>query len=184
MMRPILLASFLFGTSPGHAQGCLATPEAAAIAIIGGTGPAPVGGGTSGYRVQDVRADPLMQRVWVRVSHCGDASAPLVLVPVRATLAGAPPPLQPPSLLPSTVSHDSAVSQPPANAIAAISVHAGDAVTAVFVSANVHMEMDATANGQAAIGSPVEITLARRGDELPHRMRGVLRASGRVEVQP
>ena len=184
MIRLFLLASFVLAAVRGRAQGCAATPEGAAISIIGGTGTAPAVAGGSGYRVQDVRADSLMHRVWVRVSHCGDPSAPLILVPVRATLAGGGPLPQQASLNTSTALQNSAVQQPVANAVAPMAVHAGDAVKAVFTSTNVRMELDATANGQAAIGGPVEIILAQRGDEPAHRMRGVLRASGRVEVQP
>ena len=178
-MRLPVLSLLLLATVHVRAQGCAATPEAAATAIIGSTGAAPVLNASNGYRVQDVRIDPLMQRVWVRVSHCGDASAPLILVPVRAMLTGAPLPLQALPVIPLTVLQDVRTSLG-----APISVHPGDAVKAVFTSTNVQMELDATANGQGRIGDLVEITLARRGDEPAHRMHGVLRAPGRVEVQP
>ena len=182
-MRTTSLILLLFAAAAADGQGCAATPEAAAIAIIGAAVAAPAAAG-SGYRVQDVQTDPTMHRAWVRVSRCGDASAPLILVPLRTNLAGGAQSPQLALLTVSAASQDIAVSHPATVVASPVAVHAGDAVTAVFVSSNVHMELDATADGQAPIGGPVEITLMRRGDEPAHRMHGVLRAPGRVEVQP
>jgi hypothetical protein len=181
MLTGLLLAATPVYAQACYAQACAPTPEAAAIGIVGGTSTAQATTGVSGYRVQDVQTDAAMHRVWVRVSRCGDASAPLILVPLRATLAGGAQSPQSALLTSSAASPNTAVLLPEAQAMA---IHWGDAVKAVFASSNVQMELDATANGQAAIGGIVEITLARRGDEPAHRMHGVLRAPGRVEVQP
>lgn len=182
-MQMFLLVFLLFAAIPCCAQECFATPEAAAIGIVGP--PVTTRSIDSGFRVQDVQADTVMHRVWVRVSRCGDASAPMILVPVRANLAGGAQSPQPAPFTPSAASANPSIVPPAANIVAApIAVHAGDPVKAVFASSNVHMELDATADGQAAMGGNVEITLARRGDEPAHRMHGVLRAQGRVEVQP
>ena len=180
-MRAFRLFLLLFAAASCRAQGCAATPEQAASSIIGS--PFVQTADAHGYRVQDVQADPVLHRIWVRVSRCGDASAPLILVPVRANLAGGAQPQQPAPLTSSAVSADPSPALP-VHVVAPMAVHAGDAVKAVFASSSVHMELDATSGGSAAIGSTVEILLARRGDEPPHRMRGVLRAPGRVEVQP
>ena len=182
-MRASLLALLLPCAVSSYAQGCSATPEAAAVAAIGSAPPLPSLAGTTGYRVQDVQADPVMHRMWLRVGRCDAPSAPLILVPVRAGLAGDVQSPQP-SPGPSAVSERVSIAPGPGMVTAPVAVHAGDAVKAVFMSSNVHMELDATANGQAAVGGVVEITLARRGDEPPHRMHGVLRAQSRVEVQP
>jgi hypothetical protein len=175
-----MLTVLLLAATPVHAQDCAATPELAVTAITGTNTAQPILR-NSGYRVQDVQADAAMHRVWVRVSRCGDASAPLILVPLRAILAGGAQPPQTALPTSSAASSNAVVLQAESQTLA---VHWGDAVKAVFASSNVQMELDATANGQAAIGGMLEITLARRGDEPAHRMHGVLRAPGRVEVQP
>ena len=181
-MRTSSLALLLFTAVRCYAQECAATPEAAAASIIAPAVAYAVDAG--GYRVQDVQADPMTHRLWVRVSRCDDLSAPLILVPVRANLAGGAPPLQPAPLTSSAASSATSMGNTQVHVPAPMAVHGGDAVKAVFTSSNVRMEMDAIATGQAAMGGVVEIMLARRGDEPAHRMRGVLRAPGRVEVQP
>ncbi len=178
-MRPSLAALFLllYGMRL-PAQLCAATPEAAAQSAIGTGAPAAAGGSASGYRVQDVQVDAVMHRVWVRVSHCDDPSQPLVLVPMRATLASGTPVTQ--SSSPNTLGQQRTIASP----VQIAAIHAGDAVKIFFASQSVQMEIEGTADTQAAIGEGVSVTLKRMRDEPPHRIRGVLRADHRVEVEP
>ena len=170
-------------TGYSHAQACEATPEAAAQSVVGTPLPRTGMPAAAGFRVQDMQIDPVLHRVWFRVARCDDARAPLVLVPLRASLAGA----SQPALLPLSIETPKKLGDPPALAFVApaprvLAVHSGDTVTVVFHSADVHMELDGTADQQASIGDGIAVTLRRRGDEPAHRMHGVLRADHRVEV--
>ncbi len=165
-----------------HAQGCAPTPEAAVQGAIGSV--AQLAGSTSGtgYRVQDVQVDTVLHRVWVRVSHCGDTGQPLVMVPLRAALAWGPQPGgQAPYASAPGLPAEQHFSPAPVQMAA---VHPGDAVKVFFASESVRMEIEGTADTQAALGEGMSVTLKRRGDEPPHRIRGVLRADHRVEVEP
>jgi hypothetical protein len=210
-MRPVrLLTLHLFLTilaAPLLAQGCAATPEAAAQSALGVVRVSSSAG--AGFRVQDVQVDPVLHRVWVRVRRCDNASAPAVLVPLQAPvnspvaapqLGNAPQAsptlvagLQTLSSAPTTSSAASAISSAPAATFLAAAapvmiVHAGDPVHVVFASSEIHMELEATANQQGAIGDTIQVTLKRRptqaADEPEHRMRGTVRADHSIEVQP
>ncbi len=158
-----------------HAAGCAVTPEAAVHSAIGQSSPAVLQVADTGYRVQDVQVDAITHRVWIRVSHCGDTSSPLVLVPLQAALVTGGP-------LPTVhEAEQTALANAPVQVAA---VHAGDAVKVFFASQSVQMEMEGRADSQAAVGGMMDVTLKQRGDEPPHRIRGVLRADHRVEVQP
>ena len=169
--------------SMADAQGCLPTPEAAAQSVIGSmasaTATSPVG-----FRVRDVQTDPLMHRVWVRVSRCDAPGMPLILVPMHAPWLGVLP-------LMSETTASGALDGPvpvrastaPASGPRTIAIHAGDPVLVTFASSAVHMELEGTAEQAAALGETVGIALRRRGDEPLHRMRGILRADHHVEVR-
>ena len=161
-----------------HAAGCAATPEAAVHNAVGTGQQAGANTGTGGYRVQDVHVDAVMRRVWVRVARCDDPSQPPVLVPLNIARAQNAPV---PSLAPQQQATATSTAAPAP--MQTVAIHAGDAVKVVFASATVQMELEGTADTQAALGDMMNVTLKRRGDEPPHRIHGVLRADHRVEVQ-
>lgn len=166
-----------------HGQTCLPSPEAAAQSIIGAA--AQDGTHATGFRVQDVQLDPVMHRVWVRVGRCEAPSAPLILVPLRAVLSGMHSYQEVGPFVPASSATYPAAPLPfsgPAP-FRPLAIHAGEAVLVTFASEAVHMELDGTADQPAVLGDTIAVSLRRRGDEPPHRMRGILRADHRVEVQ-
>ena len=184
--------------APLPAQGCAATPEAAAQTALGGGVVRVSSSGGAGFRVQDVQLDPVLRRVWVRVRRCDKASAPAVLVPLLAPVnspmqtvalqVAAPVSAAGLQVLPSAATNSSAEAVVSLAAPRIMLVHAGDAVRVVFTSSAVHMELEATANQQGAVGDTVQVTLKRRANQPPdepeHRMRGTVRADKSIEVQP
>lgn len=169
-----------------HAQTCLPTPEEAAQSALASA--APAGGRATGFRVQDLQLDPVMRQVWVRVVRCESPGAPLILVPFHASLASVPVTNRGKSdaLLPAVtgiIVVGNASPLVPLVPPRTLAVHAGDPVLVTFASAVVNMELQGTADQAAALGDTVAVSLRRRGDEPLHRMRGILRADHRVEVQ-
>ena len=164
------------------AQPCFSTAEAAAQSIVG-TPRTEIATTSAGYRVQDLQMDPLTRHLWVRLRRCDNDAAPLVLVPVQASLAGldAGNSNAPVAFLTQPGTPSPLPSAPPAARI--LAVHAGDAVLITFASSAVQMEIEGTAEQAAALGETVGVLLRRRGDEPAHRMRGTLRADHHVEVQ-
>jgi hypothetical protein len=209
-MRPSRLFTlqllFTILAAPLLAQGCAATPEAAAQSALGAVRVS--SGAGAGFRVQDVQIDPVLHRIWVRVRRCDNASAPAVLVPLQAPVnnpVAAPQlvaqqvspvlvaGLQTLSSAPTTLSAMPAVSLTPTATLAPAAppvmvVHPGDSVHLVFASSAIHMELEATANQQGAVGDTIQVTLKRRPSQAPdepeHRMRGTVRADHSIEVQP
>lgn len=152
-------------------QACYSTPEAAARSVIG----AMHEDATGRFRPAGVQVDVVMKRVWIRVVQCSDGSAPPVLVPVSVPLVTSEE---------AVPRHDVSTSRPPSHPI----LHPGDSVQAIFSTATTHMTLEASVNAAAGIGDTVSLTLKRRPGqplhEPEHRIRGIVRADGTVEVQP
>ena len=198
ILSVLLLLLFTIVAAPLLAQGCAATPEAAAQAALGGVVIRVSSSAGAGFHVQDVQVDPVLRRVWVRVRRCDNASAPAVLVPLLAPVNS---PMQTVALqvaeqvnaagwqaLSSAATKSSADTVVPLAAPRIMLVHPGDTVRVVLASSAVHMELEATANQQGAIGDTVQVTLKRRTNQPPdepeHRMLGTVRADKSIEVQP
>ena len=153
-------------------EGCAATPEAAAKAALGVSAEKMPSG--VGFRAEDVEVDPVLQRAWVRVRRCDALEVPAVLVPlsapVRITTNSAMPLVQ------------------VQNPVKSPSVHAGDSVRAVFISATTHMELQARAMQSGSEGQTISLLVKRlagtAADEPEQRIHGRVRADGMVEVVP
>lgn len=159
---------------------CAATPEMAAKAVFGER--ASSSEGNTGYRLEDVEVDPVLRRAWVRVRRCDMPNAPAVLVLISA-------PLRMAASVTGMATSTNVANERPMPAISQpILVQAGQSVHAFFVSPVMHMEVEAQAMQSGSAGQTIALLLKRNpaapADEPEHRIRGMVRADGSVEVTP
>lgn len=159
-------------------EGCAATPEAAARAVLGTF--ALASSSQAGFRAEEVEIDPVLQRAWVRVRRCGAPDAPAVLVPFSI-------PVKPAATTMTSVAVP-AVHEQRVAVLQPLLVHTGDRVRAVFTSQAMHMEVEAQAMQSGGEGQTIALMLNRpadaTADEPEHRIHGIVRATGMVEVIP
>lgn len=159
---------------------CAATPVMAAKAAFGE--PVSGGEGNTGYRLENVEVDLVLQRVWVRVRRCDMPKAPAVLVPISAPLRIAA------SVADSASSRDGVSERRVTEVSHPILIQAGQSVHAFFISSVMHMEVEAQAMQAGSVGQTISLLLERSpgapADEPEHRIRGMVRADGSVEVTP
>ncbi|MEZ2345964.1 hypothetical protein [Terriglobus sp. RCC_193] len=159
---------------------CAATPEMAAKAALGGH--ASGSEGNAGYRLEEVEVDPVLRRAWMRVRRCDMPNAPAVLVPISAPVRMAA------SITPDAQPKDVAIERLAPEVSHQILVQAGQSVHAFFTSPVMHMEVAAQALQPGSAGQTISLLLKRRpgapADEPEHRIRGMVRADGSVEVTP
>lgn len=159
---------------------CAATPVMAAKTAFGEL--VSGGSGSTGYRLEDVEVDPVLQRAWVRVRRCEMPNAPAVLVPISAPLRIAT------SIGAISSSKDAAIERRVSEFSRPIVIQAGQFVHAFFISPVMHMEVEAQAMQSGSVGQTISLLVKRSpgapADEPEHRIRGMVRADGFVEVTP
>jgi hypothetical protein len=138
--------------------------------------------GSEGYRLEDVEVDTVLHRAWIRVRRCDMPNAPTVLVPLFAPLRMAA------SVATSAPPKDISPERRMPEVAPPILIQAGQAVHAFFASSVMRMEVEAQAMQPGSAGQTISLLLKRRpgapADEPEHRIRGMVRADGTVEVTP
>lgn len=187
-LHALRLALVFFSALHSAAQVCSPSPVEAARSAVGEVPSIPAVKGAKadgsyvGFRVIDVQADPVMHRVWFRVARCDRPDDPPRFVPLRAILAGDQLPQRTLVALSATAPESLRTSQ---GAVPrTIDIRAGEPVSVILQTDAMHMELSGSADSPASIGDTLSVTLPQRANEPPHRIRGILRAEHRVEVQP
>lgn len=120
----------------------------------------------TGYRVQSIRYDPVLNQQWAVVANCGHPEQPTVALlvgSVRANQLAAP--------------HDM-------NDARITVVHAGEVVQAWQQGPNLRIEVAGRAEESGVIGSRVRIRFLHCGFESgqPLTVTGIVRGPGNVEI--
>jgi hypothetical protein len=128
---------------------------------------------TRGYRVREVRWDPVLQQHWAVLQSVAHPELPLVAELTDAGLSGP------------------AASAPLVNAVPAfkapeLAVRYGDRVVLWSSEQNVRMQMGAIAEGSAAIGGRIQLRVTGAGanGDSGWLASGIVRGPGSVEMEP
>ena len=166
----------LCASSQAFAAVCAASPEAAARTLVGEPLQEAVTPSASGYRAQGLLIDPVLKKVWIRVSACAGAGTPSLLVPIASGAAEIAPTT--PAKIP--------VSRTPAPSQRDLAVRTGEGVEIAMQTRSLRMTLHGTAQANASVGDAVDIALATLdGDgHAPHSLRARVVGRGMAEVLP
>ena len=130
-----------------------------------------------GYRIREVRWDPVLQQRWAVLESVAHPERPLLseLTDYGESQSGgqnrvvSPAPNTVPVFAPLKLSE--------------LAVRSGDRVVLWSVEENVRMEMSAVALGNASVGGPIQLRVTGAGlnGDAGWRVSGIVRAAGSVE---
>lgn len=145
--------------------GCARTPQlAVTLARSVVAEQVPLNG--SGYKVQSLHYDPVLNRQWAVIASCEHPGSPTFAVPLNSPI--------PNSSGAASVLHDAAPAV----------VHAGEVIQAWQQGANLRIEVAGRAEESGAIGSRIRIRVLRTEPESgePLTVTGIVRGRGNVEI--
>lgn len=126
-----------------------------------------------GYRIREVRWDPVLQQRWAVLENVAHPERPLVaeLTDSGAIVATAAAPAPAPA------------QASPVFKVKDLAVRSGDRVVLWSVEENVRMQMGAVAEGNAAVGDRIQLRVTGAGfnGDAGWRVSGIVRAAGNVE---
>ena len=130
-----------------------------------------------GYRLREVRWDPVLQQRWAVLESVAHPERPLLSELTDSSgsqVADQRPQTSRPAILAS-------VFTPPK--LSELAVRSGDRVTLWSAEGNVQMEMSAVALGNAAVGDSVQLRVVGAGlnGDAGWRVSGIVRSAGSVE---
>ena len=151
--------------------GCEAAKAADSLAIVRQRAEA------KGYRLREVRWDPVLQQRWAVLESVAHPERPLLseLTDYREPRSGG-----------QSRETGSAVTVAPIFTpvkLSELAVRSGDRVTLWSVDENLRMEMSAVALGNAAVGDSIQLRVIGAGlnGDAGWRVSGIVRAAGNVE---
>lgn len=130
---------------------------------------------TRGYRVREVRWDPVLQQRWAILQSVAHPELPLVAQLTDDGLAG-------PGARPASAP---VVNVAPVFKVAELAVRYGDHVVLWSSDQNVRMQMDAIAEGSAAVGGRIQLRVTGAGmnGDSGWLAAGIVRGPGSVEME-
>lgn len=125
-----------------------------------------------GYRVLEVRWDPVLRQRWAVLESVAHPERPLVAERTDAEVSAPAVPVTGPN-------------QAPAVKVRELAVRSGDRVILWSDERNVRMQMAATAEGDASVGDRIELLVTGAGEygDGGWRVTGVVRGPGSVEME-
>jgi hypothetical protein len=126
-----------------------------------------------GYRVREVRWDPVLQQRWAVLENVAHPELPLLAEladsGAKVSPGGSPAPRPVPVF--------------PVFKVTQLAVRSGDRVALWSSEENVRMEMSAVAEGNAAVGDRIQLRVVGAGlnGDAGWRVSGIVRAAGSVE---
>ena len=127
---------------------------------------------TRGYRIREIRWDPVLQQRWAILQNAAHPELPLL---AELTDAGADVPAS-----------DAPVgSRAPVFKVTELAVRSGDRVILWSAEQNVRMQMGAVAEGNAAVGDRIQLRVTGAGvnGDSGWRVSGIVRGPGSVEME-
>lgn len=145
--------------------GCARTPELA-VSLARSVVAEQVPLAASGYKVQSLHYDPVLNRQWAVIASCEHPGSPTFAVPLNSPV--------PNSSKAASAMHDARPAV----------VHAGELVQAWQQGTNLRLEVAGRAEESGAIGSRIRIRVLRAGSESgePLTVTGIVRGRGNVEI--
>ncbi len=168
---PLLFAVCLDDGGSAHAA-CYATPSAVVDAVRTGSSLSAVSGNV-GYRLTEIRSDPILGDRWAMVGSCDHPDWPARLVELRGAVTAVT------SLQRTNVSFD--------HAYAAPVVRAGDIVRLWRQEDLLRIEVSAVSEQSGGLGKTIRLRLLRRETEESEtqlEISGIVRGPSDVEMQP
>lgn len=147
---------------------CVRTPQLA-VRTAGADAPQQPSLQSSGYKVESIRYDPVLDQRWAVIASCGHPERPTFAVPVDSSLqdrSGAP------SRRYGAIHEHAEI------------VRAGELVQAWQQQPNVRIEVAGRAEESGGIGNHVRIRVLQSGSETgqPLTVIGIVRGPGNVEI--